>query len=151
MEEKLQSVKTIELKAKITLETYTSIETGETIEFVSTVLSDPFDDPDFTNIGIRPKWDDADIMFKFYARKALRTNPVIEFPVTIKSLSYKDKKKNKTVTYPGIIGIDPFDGREKEFKIKIKKDKGIFDDRNSVIFNNLARAALGMLPEETEE
>lgn len=149
MVEKLQDVKQIELTAKITLDMFKN-DQGEELAFASTVIPDPFGDEDFLNVPITPKWKDAEIMFKFHAKKALRTSPVVEFPITIKPLSYKNKK-NKTVTYPGIVGIDPFDGREKEFRVKIGKDKNVFDDTKSVIFNNLARRALGMEPEEIDE
>ena len=146
MEKQVQSeVKEIELTAQIVSRSFTNEETKETLEYVSIELPDPFGDEDFRDIGITPKWKDAANVFKFYAKKALRTNPVVEFPVTIKPLSYRNKAK-KQVTYPGIVGINPFDGREIEFRVK-GKDK---DDKNVSIFNHLARIALGLNPEDPD-
>lgn len=147
MEKQVQSeVKEIKLTAKILLRNFTNEETKEKLDYVSIELPDPFDDEDFRDVGITPKWKDAGNVFKFYAKKALKTNDVVEFPVTIKPLSYTSKAKKK-VTYAGIIGVNPFDGCEMEFRVK-GKDK---DDRNVSIFNHLARKALGLNSEDPED
>lgn len=140
MEKQVQSqVKEIKLIARILMRDFTNEETKEKLDYVSIELPDPFNDEDFRDIGITPKWKDAGNVFKFYAKKALRTNDVIEFPVTIMPKTYVNKAK-KQVTYPGIVGVNPFDGREMEFRVK-GKDK---DDKNISIFNHLARKVLGL-------
>ena len=147
MEKQVQpEVNEIKLTAKILLRNFTNEETKEVLDYVSIELPDPFNDEDFQDIAITPKWKDDGNVFKFYAKKALRTNPVVEFPITIKPLSYKNKAK-KQITYPGIIGINPFDGREMEFRVK-GKDK---DDKNVSIFNHLARKVLGLNPADSED
>ena len=148
MEKQVQSeIKEIKLTAQILLRNFTNEETKEMFDYISIELPDPFKDEDFRDVPITPKWKDAGNVFKFYAKKALRTSDKVEFPVTIKPMSYVNKTTKKTVTYPGIVGVNPFDGREMEFRVK-GKDK---DDKNVSIFNHLARIALGIDvdPEDT--
>lgn len=121
------TVAPIKLTAKILLRSYTKEDTKEVFDYVSVELPDPFQDPDFVDVAIAPKWRDTDSVFKFYAKKALRTTDVIEFPVEIKVLSYTNKSKKK-VQYPGIVGISPFNNRELEFCVKGESNQAIFDE-----------------------
>lgn len=140
-----KTVEKIELTAQILLRSFTDEETKKELDYVSVELPDPFGDEDFVDVAITPKWQNDEVMFKFYAKKALRKTDKVEFPVTIKALSYTAKDK-KVITYPGIVGINPFSGRELEFRVKGKSK----DDKNVVIFKNLARELLGLTPEDED-
>lgn len=125
---------TIKLKAKILLRNYVKEDTNESVDYVSVELPDAFGDEDYVDIPIAPKWKDADSVFKFYARKALKTTDELEFPVEIKVLSYLSKKTKKKVYYPGIVGVSPFNGRELEFRVKSESNQAIFDELARNIF-----------------
>ncbi len=112
-------------------------------EYVSVEIPDLFDDEDFRDIGICPKWDDQNSVFKYYAKKALRSTDRIEFPIELKVGTYHSDKKRKDVTYPALIGKNPFNGKELEFKIKGKD--------NSAVFNELARNFLGLSADDQSE
>ncbi len=122
-----KTVTSKELIAKILIDSFETDE-KEMREYLAIRLPDPFGDEDFVNVAIAPKWEDDESVFKYYAKKALRTEPEIEFPVTLKVLEYKNKKKNKTVRYAGLIGISPFNGRELEFRIKSKEKAAVFTE-----------------------
>ncbi len=130
-----KTVEKIETKAVILMREFTD-ENKEKREYVSVELPDLFGDADYADVSICPKWDDANSVFKFYAKKALRTTDKIEFPIELRVGSYHSDKKRKDVTYPALFGISPFSGKELEFKIK-GKDK-------AAIFNELARNTLGI-------
>ncbi len=130
-----KTVEKIETKAVILMREFTD-ENKEKHEYVSVELPDLFGDADYADVSICPKWDDANSVFKFYAKKALRTTDKIEFPIELRVGFYHSDKKRKDVTYPALFGISPFSGKELEFKIK-GKDK-------AAIFNELARNALGI-------
>lgn len=123
-----ETVEKLELKGVALLRTFTTDDTKEVREYVSVELPDPFGDVDFVDVAIRCKWDDVDAVFKYYAKKALRTTDKIEFPVTLQVLSYENTKKKKTVRYAGLIGISPFNGRELEFVVKNSDKKAVFTE-----------------------
>lgn len=122
------------LDAVVKMSSYEDETTKEVREYVGMELVDPFGDEDFRDVSISPKWDDAREIFKFRAKKALRTAETVPFKVTLKVMSY-DNKKKRTVTYPGLMGISPFDGRQIEFIVKGKR---------ALVFDELARIALGL-------
>ena len=128
-------VEKIETKAVVLMREFTD-ENKEKREYVSVEIPDLFGDADYTDVSICPKWDDANSVFKFYAKKALRTTDKIEFPIELRVGSYHSDKKRKDVTYPALFGISPFNGNEIEFKIKGKD--------NAAVFNELARKVLGI-------
>ena len=136
-----QAVAPIKLTAKILLRNYTKEDTKEVIDYVSVELPDPFLDPDFVDVAIEPKWRDVNSVFRFYAKKALRNAPEIEFSIEIKVLSYLNKAKKK-VYYPGIVGVSPFNGRELEFRVK--------GENNQAIFDELARKHFGLRKDPDE-
>lgn len=132
---------TFEMKARISIKQFETDE-GEKKDYVATELTDPFDDEDFRDIGIAPKWDRDRPVFKFKAKKALKTHDDITFPVTLKICTYTRKDDKKLVSYPGLVGVSPFDGRPMEFVVKGENNRAIFDD--------IARDMLGLRAEPAE-
>lgn len=134
---------TIKLNAKILLRNYIKEDTNETVDYVSVEMPDAFGDEDYRDIAIAPRWKNDESVFKFYARKALKTTDELEFPIEIKVLSYLNKKTKKKVYYPGIVGKSPFNGRELEFRVKSESNQAVFDE--------LARNIFGLRKDPDEE
>lgn len=110
-------------------------------EYVSFELIDPFNDEDFTDVVLKAKWDRYDDKNRlvrpdrvfgymtYYAKKLLRTVPEIPVKVTIRPVSYINKKKEKVV-YAGMFAAPTFvelDGeRDVEVMAKLAQDNNIF-------------------------
>lgn len=122
-----EQTKVIKLQARILMRKFEDDETKEVHEYVAIELPDPFGDEDFRDIGIAPRWDDQKAIFKFKAKKALKTAEKVDFEIELKPVTYKNKEK-KEVTYPGLICISPFDGRRLEFFVKGDNNRAIFND-----------------------
>lgn len=132
---------TFEMNVRISFKQFETDE-GETKDYVATELIDPFDDEDFRDIGIAPKWTNDRPVFNFKAKKALKTQDSIIFPVTLKVCTYKRKDDKKLVSYPGLVGKSPFDGRPMEFVVK--------GENNRIIFDDIARDMLGLRADPDE-
>lgn len=110
---------------------------GQPRRAVTVSLPDPFDDEDFVNVGISPRWDSAKGHLDYYGKKALRSAPEVEFNVEIRITTYYSKKKKRNVTYAGIFGKSPFaPDYEIEFAVK---------ERYSSVFRDLANSRLGIV------
>lgn len=70
---------------------------------VSVRLVDPFDDEDFKNIEITPKWANSGGLFKYHAKKKLRETSELSFPVYITPVTFYSKKADQQFTIPGIF------------------------------------------------
>lgn len=123
-----QQQEAIKLQARILMREFEDEETNEVHEYVAVELPDPFGDEDFRDIGITPRWKDQAAIFKFKAKKALKTTDVIDFEIDLKPVTYKNKEKKKEVTYPGLVCVSPFDGRTLEFYVKGDNNRAIFSD-----------------------
>ncbi|MCM1367564.1 MAG: hypothetical protein NC184_01970 [Roseburia sp.] len=109
---------------------------GQKRSAISTVILDPFGDPDFINVGISPRWDSVKGHIDYYGKKALRTVPEVEFNVEIRAVTYYSKKKKRDVTYAGVFAKSPFaPDYEIEFAVK---------ERFSSVFRDLANPLLGI-------
>ena len=145
-----EAVKELVVDARFVMRSFE--QDGKEQEFLSFELIDPFNDEDFRNIALKAKWDKYDeknrlvrpdrvfSCMKFYAKKALRTSDEIPVKVTIKPVTYKNKKTSKMVTYAAMFAEPTFVELEDERPVEIV----IKGADNNNIFSLLAGKALGI-------
>lgn len=122
-------------------------------EFLAFELIDAFKDEDFRNIALKAKWDKFDPKtgklvrpdrvfgyMSYYAKKALKTSPEVRVKVTLKPVTYKNKKTSKMFTYVGMFADPTFIELKDEKPVEVVV-KGA-NDRNT--FELLAGKALGV-------
>lgn len=105
---------------------YTRKDTNEKVDFLSTILPDPFNDEDFRDVSIRPKWENSGGIFNYKAKKALRGCEYIPFPVVVKPVTFYSSRAKKTLTVAGIFIANPFGKGFVEFSVKNKGDAAVF-------------------------
>ena len=136
MENKAKATKVLSFKATVSLGSFYDESSRETKDFVSVMLISPFDDEDFTDTRIEPKWKDAKGTFNYKAKKALKLQDNFELNGEIRKVSYYNKKKKRYVDYPGMFVKDPFgNDREIEFGVKREEDAAVFSMLASEYFN----------------
>ncbi len=96
---------------------------------VTVRMIDPFDDPDFSDVQIIPKWSNAGGLFKYRAKKKLREVSELRFPIFVTPVTYFSKKVKKELTIAGLFIKNPFDEGYIEFAIPKDFDrKSISED-----------------------
>ena len=85
---------------------------------VTVRLLDPFDDEDFTSIEITPKWANSGGLFKYHAKKKLREESELRFPVFITPITFYSKKAEQELTIPGIFVPSLYSDGYVEFQIR---------------------------------
>ena len=145
-----EKVKELTVDARFIMRSFDN--NGKAQEYLSFELIDPFNDEDFKDIALKAKWDRYDDhnrlvrpdrvfgYMKFYAKKALRTNPEVRVKVTITAVNYKNKKTGQMVTYAALYAEPTFAELEDERPVEVVV-KGA--DQNN-IFGLLAGKALGI-------
>lgn len=111
---------------KTFMDNYKRKDTNEKVDFVSTILPNPFNDEDFCNVSIRPKWENSGGIFNYKAKKALRGCEYIPFPVVVKPVTFYSSRAKKTLTVAGIFIANPFGKGFVEFSVKNKGDAAVF-------------------------
>lgn len=147
-----KAVKELVVDAHFVMHLFTA-DDGVEREFLSFELIDPFNDKDFCNVVLKAKWDKYDDKtgkivrpdrvfgrMGFYAKKTLRTAEEVPVKVTIKPVTYKNKKTQKMITYAGLFADPTFVELEDEGCVELVVKNA--NDRN--IFEMLAGKALGI-------
>lgn len=157
-----EAVKELVVDARFVLRSFDADDgNGKKIskDYVSFELIDPFKDEDFRDIALKAKWDKLDDKgrlvrpdrvfgyMSYYARKELRKAPEVHVKVTIKPITYKNKKTGEFVTYPGMYAAPTFVELEDERPVEVVV-KGVI---NANIFVLLAGKALGISFTSREE
>lgn len=144
-------VNAIEVDARFVMRSFEGND-GKMQEYLSFELIDAFNDPDFRDIALKAKWDKYDDhnrlvrpdrvfgYMRFYAKKALRTNPEVRVKVLIYPVTYKSKRTGQSVTYPGIFADPTFSEIDDQQPVELVV-KGA-DNNNT--FGLLASKALGI-------
>ena len=120
------STAVLPFRATVSTGEYFDEATNGMREFVNCILDNPFDDPDFTDIRISPKWKSAKGTFDFKAKKILRSQGSFEIKGEIKLGTYFNKKKKRKVVYPGMFVENPFGDGTIEFGVKREEDAAVF-------------------------
>lgn len=117
---------TLPFRATVSMGEFYDEDAKESRQYVSCTLENPFQDEDFVNIRISPKWKSLKGTFEFKAKKVLRTQESFEIEGVIKVGSYYSKRKKRKVTYPAMFVNNPFGDGTIEFGIKREEDAAVF-------------------------
>ena len=121
---------------------------GTRVEYVELTMDSPFpDDPDLPTFVLVPKWRSDQSIFKYRAKKGLKTAEKGPFRAVISPYQYWNRKYKKDVLYIAIFAIDPFaPGRTIELQVKDEGDRTLL----SVLFRDYWKLT-HVDVEETEE
>lgn len=128
MPERFKDPRTFIVAGVCFMDTYTDKEKVKH-SVVTVRMIDPFDDPDFVDVQIIPKWSNAGGLFKYRAKKKLREVSKLRFPVFVTPVTYFSKRAKKELTIAGLFIKNPFDEGYIEFTIPKNFDhKSISED-----------------------
>ena len=128
------TTKALPFHATVSMGEYYDETTREMRSYVSVVLKNPFDDEDFTDVRITPKWRNVKGTFDYSAKKLLRSRDEFEIDGEIKLAQYYSKRKKRKVTYPGMFVQNPFGEGPLEFGVKREEDASVFSMLASAYF-----------------
>lgn len=75
---------------------------GVKTDLVACKLPDPFGDPDFIDVTVCPKWANSGGIFKYRAKKALRSVSELRFPIVVTPVTFYSKKAKRELTIAGL-------------------------------------------------
>ena len=96
---------------------------GVKTDVVVCKLPDPFGDPDFVDVTVCPKWANSGGIFKYRAKKALRSVSALYFPIVVTPVTFYSKKAKRELTIAGLFAKNPFADGFLEFHVHIPFSK----------------------------